>query len=184
MELLLDLVRANHISENIRQWLQAPDPTANHHAACARKHVGTGAWFVESSAFQAWLIEENSFLWLNGFAGSGKSVLSSTAIQFAFQHRRSDPSIGIAFFYFTFNDESKQDDSAMLRALLLQLSGQLRDGHLDLARLHDLYKPSIPSSFVLTDYLRRLIQGRYTENMKCETNVALDRKNELLDRMN
>ena len=24
--------------------------------------------------------------------------------------------------------------------------------------------------------------GPYTENMKCETNVALDRKNEILDR--
>ncbi len=56
-------------------------------------------------------------MWLNGFAGSGKSVLCSTAIQFALRHRRSDPNVGIAFFYFTFNDESKQDVSAMLRAL-------------------------------------------------------------------
>ena len=36
MELLLDLVRNNQISENIRQWLQAPDATVNHHAAYAR----------------------------------------------------------------------------------------------------------------------------------------------------
>ena len=158
VELLLDLVRTTQISENIRQWLQAPDPTVNHHAACARKHLGTGAGFVQSSTFQAWLTKPNSFLWLNGFAGSGKSVLSSTAIQYTFRHRSSDPSVGIAFFYFTFNDESKQDDSAMLRALLLQLSGQLRDGHSDLARLHDSFKPGLPPSSVLADYLRRLIQ--------------------------
>ena len=158
VKLLLNLVRTSQISENIRQWLQAPDATVNHNAACEKKHFGTGAWFVQSSTFQAWLTEKNSFLWLNGFAGSGKSVLSSTAIQFAFRHRRSDPSIGIAFFYFTFNDESKQDESAMLRALLVQLSGQLRDGHLDLARLHDSFKPGIPPSSVLADYLQRLIQ--------------------------
>ena len=158
VELLLDLLRNNQISENIRQWLQAPDATVNHHAACARKHFGTGAWLVQSPTFQAWLTEKNSFLWLNGFAGSGKSILSSTAIQFTFRHRRSDPSIGIAFFYFTFNDESKQDESAMLRALLLQLSSQFRDGHSDLARLHDSYKPGLPPLFVLADYLRRLIQ--------------------------
>ena len=30
----------------------------------------------------------------------------------------------------------------------------------------------------------RTKSGRYTENMKCETNVVLDRKNELLNRMN
>ena len=46
----------------------------------------------------------------------------------------------------------------MLRALLMQLSGQLQDGHLDLTRLHDSYKTGIPPSSVLTDYLRRLIQ--------------------------
>ena len=48
-------------------------------------------------------------MWLNGFAGSGKSVLCSTAIQFALRYRKSDPKVGIAFFYFTFNDESKQE---------------------------------------------------------------------------
>ena len=158
MKLLLNLVRANQISENIRDWLKAPDATVNHNAAYAKRHFGTGAWFVQSSRFETWLIEGNSILWLNGFAGSGKSVLASTAIQFAFRHRRSDPSIGIAFFYFTFNDGSKQDESAMLRALLVQLSGQLQDGYSDLTRLYDSFKPGIPTSSVLTDYLRRLIE--------------------------
>ncbi len=158
MKLLLDLVRTRQISANICNWLKAPDATVNHNAAFAKKHPGTGGWFVNSPIFTTWLAEENSFLWLNGFAGCGKSVLASTAIQFAFRHRRSNPQIGIAFFYFTFNDESKQDESAMLRALLMQLSGQLQDGHLDLTRLHDLYKTGIPPSLVLTDYLRRLIQ--------------------------
>ena len=35
--------------------------------------------------------------------------------------------VGITFFYFTFNDESKQEVSGILRALLLQLSSQLRE---------------------------------------------------------
>ena len=158
LKLLLDLVRTRQLSANIRDWLKAPDATVNHNAACAKKHPGTGIWFVNSPSFTAWLTNENSFLWLSGFAGSGKSVLSSTTIQFAFRHRRSNPQIGIAFFYFTFNDESKQDESAMLRALLLQLSGQLEDGHLDLARLYESYKTGIPPSSALTQYLRRLIQ--------------------------
>ena len=158
MKLLLDLVRARQVSANIRDWLNAPDATVNHNSVFAKRHPGTGIWFVKSSLFKAWLTEENSFLWLNGFAGSGKSVLSSTTIQFAFRHRGSKPQIGIAFFYFAFNDNSKQDESAMLRALLMQLSGQLQDGHLDLTRLHDSYKTGILPSSVLTDYLRRLIQ--------------------------
>ena len=158
VKLLLNLVRSSQVSENICHWLQAPDATVNHNAACAKRHFGTGAWFVQSFKFETWLTEGNSFLWLNGFAGSGKSVLASTAIQFAFRHRRSDPSIGIAFFYFTFNDESKRDESAMLRALLVQLSGQLRDGHSDLTRLYDSFKLGLPTSSVLADYLRQLFQ--------------------------
>ena len=115
-------------------------------------------WLLKNSTFTTWLIEENSFLWLHGFAGTGKSVLCSTAIQFVFRHRRSDPQIGIAFFYFTFNDESKQDESAMLRALLLQLSGQLPNGHSKLARLHHTYHSGIPPSLVLTEHLHQLVQ--------------------------
>ena len=105
------------LSSDLRDWLNVPDATIDHNAACAKKHPGTGTWLVKSPQFSRWLTEENSIMWLNGFAGSGKSVLCSTAIQFALRHRRSDPNVGIAFFYFTFNDESKQDVSAMLRAL-------------------------------------------------------------------
>ena len=155
---LVDLVKTHQISSTICDWLKAPDATIDHNAACLKKHPGTGLWLIEDSRFANWLIEQNSVLWLNGFAGSGKSVLCSTAIQSVLRHRRSDPRIGIAFFYFTFNDESKQDESAMLRALLLQLSTQLRDGHADLVRLYDSYKTGTPSSRVLIEYLRLLIE--------------------------
>ena len=154
---LVDLVKTSQISSNIYDWLKAPDATIDHNAACLKKHPGSGLWLIEDARFANWLIEQNSVLWLNGFAGSGKSVLCSTAIQHVLRHRRSDPKIGIAFFYFTFNDESKQDESAMLRALLLQLSTQLRDGHADLVRLYESYKTGTPSSRVLIEHLRFLI---------------------------
>ncbi len=155
---LVEVVRASQISSTIRDWLKAPDATVNHNAACTKRHQSTGMWFVKGPIFDTWLTRNRSFLWLNGFAGCGKSVLCSTAIQYTFRHKRSDRGVGIAFFYFTFNDESKQDESAMLRALLLQLSGQLADSHTDLARLHDSYCTGIPPAIVLTEHLRHLIQ--------------------------
>jgi hypothetical protein len=155
---LLNLVRTSQISSAIRDWLKAPDATIDYNEACAKRHPATGLWLVKSSTFAVWLERESSFLWLNGFAGCGKSVLSSTTIQFAFRHRRSDPRIGIAFFYFTFNDDSKQDVSGMLRALILQLSNQLDDGYTDITRLHDRYRDGVPPVPVLMESLRRLIQ--------------------------
>ncbi|KAI9706227.1 MAG: hypothetical protein M1812_008241 [Candelaria pacifica] len=155
---LLELVRTKQISLDLRNWLNAPDATVDHNVACAKKHPGTGTWLIKSSEFLAWLIEENSVLWLKGFAGSGKSVLCSTVIQSVLRHRGYDHGISIAFFYFTFNNDSKQNVSSMLRALLLQLSSQCQDGHTNLTRLHESYKAGMPPSPVLLEYLRLLIQ--------------------------
>ena len=155
---LLESVRTYQISSGLRDWLKAPDATINHYAACTKKYPGTGMWLVKSPVFSRWLDEQNSILWLNGFAGSGKTVLCSTAIQFVLRHRGSDPGVGIAFFYFTFNDDSKRDESDMLRALLLQLSCQLQVGEADLTKLHDSYKAGVPPPMVLIECLRRLIQ--------------------------
>ena len=88
----------------------------------------------------------------------GKSVLCSTAINCALRRKRSDREIGVAFFYFTFNDNSKQDESAMLRALLLQLSDQVQNNNGDLTALHKSNTTGVPSSLVLIDYLKRVIQ--------------------------
>ena len=154
--MLVDLVRVSQVSSDLRNWLKAPDAFDDHNVALAKKHPGTGVWLVKSDNFSKWMAEGNSMMWLNGFAGSGKSVLCSTAIQFV-SRRVMFGNVGVAFFYFTFNDQSKQDGSGMLRALLLQLSHQHRDGPADLAQLHDRYKTGIPPSSVLLDYLRRLV---------------------------
>jgi hypothetical protein len=156
---LVTLIKARQIAGHIQDWLKAPDASINHNEACAKKHPGTGMWLIKSDTFITWLKRENSFLWLQGFAGCGKSVMCSTVIQSVFRHRRSDPHNGIAFFYFTFNDQSKQDESAMLRTWLLQLSSQLPDGYKDLTHLYESYRAATPPSPVLLDYLRRLIEG-------------------------
>ena len=158
MKALSESLRANQISSDLRDWLSAPDAFVDHNAACEKKHPGTGTWLIEDLQFCNWLTGENSVLWLKGFAGSGKSVLCSTAIQSVLKYRGYDRGIGVAFFYFTFNDDSKKDESSMLRALLLQLSSQLQDGYADLKQLHESYKTGIPPSPKLLEYLRRLIQ--------------------------
>jgi ankyrin repeat domain-containing protein 50 len=156
---VLDLVRTTQISSTIRDWLKAPDTTIDYNDACKLKYPQTGLWFVKGPYFSTWLVKANSFLWLNGFAGCGKSVLCSTAIQYTLRHRRSNPRIGIAFFFFTFRDSSKQDASAMLRALVLQLSSQLNDNHTQLSQLYDRYYNATPLDQDLEDCLHQLVQG-------------------------
>lgn len=156
---VLDLVRTTQISSTILDWLKAPDATTDYNDACRLKHPRTGLWFVKGSQFSTWLVKANSFLWLNGFAGCGKSVLCSTAVHYTLRHRRSNPHIGIAFFFFTFSDNSKQNASAMLRSLALRLSSQLNDNHARLSRLHDRYRNATPPDQDLEDCLHQLVQA-------------------------
>jgi hypothetical protein len=156
---LLDLVRADQILSTIREWLKAPDVTGDYYKACEKWHPGTGLWFIKGYAFSTWLRSRNSFLWLNGFAGCGKSVLCSTAIRYAYRHQRSNPRTGIAFFFFAFSDESKKDISAMLRALVLQLSSQLNDNHVHLSRLHGSYRNAVPPDQALVGCLYQLVRA-------------------------
>jgi hypothetical protein len=155
---VLDHVRTSQVSQEVRDWLKAPDASFNHHEACAKRHAASGMWFMKGSAFIGWLEEDRSFLWLNGFAGCGKSVLTSTAIQHTFQHRRSNPQIGIAFFYFSFNDTSKQDVSGFLRAVLLQLSNQSNDAQAILTHLHSRCKHGEPPIPLLLQCVRLAVQ--------------------------
>ncbi|KAI3226148.1 hypothetical protein DTO012A9_9154 [Penicillium roqueforti] len=165
---LVERTNASQVSLTIRCWLMAPDASLNHNATCAKCHPSTGLWFVNGHYFRTWLEECNSFLWLNGFAGCGKSVLCSSAIQHTFRETRHKHGVGIAFFYFSFNDEAKQDANGMLRTLLLQLSVQLQDGERDLEQLHALHRSGSPPLHALLDSLRRFLE-RF-----CDTYILLD----------
>lgn len=79
--------------------------------------------------------------------------MCSTAIQHVF--RKLNPRVGIAFFYFTFNDESKKDAHSMVRALLFQLLGQCGQQQ-DLDRLKDQHKDSRPPLPDLVEHLHRM----------------------------
>ena len=46
------------------------------HDQARQRHVGrTGEWFRGSDDFKSWLRQPNSFIWLHGISGSGKTVL-------------------------------------------------------------------------------------------------------------
>ncbi|KAJ5651137.1 NACHT nucleoside triphosphatase [Penicillium longicatenatum] len=160
---LVERINASQISLTIRCWLMAPDASLNHNATLAKWHPSTGLWFINGHRFRMWLEECNSFIWLNGFAGCGKSVLCSTTILHTFRQMSHKYGVGIAFFYFSFTEEAKQDDKGMLRTLLLQLSVQQQNGERELEQLHALYESGSPPVHALLESLRRLLDRfRYT----------------------
>lgn len=159
---LLEQTYSSQASLAVRLWLQAPDVSMNHYANLAKRHPETGEWFTKSHHFANWLVERNSFLWINGFAGCGKSVLCSNIIQHAIQETLRGTKLklraGVAFYYFAFDDESKKDAHGMLRALLLQLSVQFEGGQKELEQLRVKSEPYKPPKDVLLQTLRSFLE--------------------------
>lgn len=65
-----------------------------------------------------WKTKENSFFWLHGIPGCGKTVLSSTIIEDLDQGSSTQP---LLYFFFDFNDPEKQKVDKMIRSLTSQL---------------------------------------------------------------
>jgi hypothetical protein len=105
----------------ICSWLSAPDPSTNYHKAHKQRQAKTGLWLLESVKFAEWKESAASRLWLYGIPGCGKTILSSTIVEYLLQHCHDDTSVVTAYFYFDFNDTQKQDPELMLHSLLCQL---------------------------------------------------------------
>jgi hypothetical protein len=108
----------------IAQWLSPPDPFSNHNAAVDNRRPDTGRWLLDSAELVEWRESEDSLLWLHGFAGCGKTILTSTAIENTRDYCKSRSDCAIALFYFDFSDVTKQKVYEMLCSLICQLYSQ------------------------------------------------------------
>ncbi|KAK3987515.1 hypothetical protein QBC44DRAFT_351772 [Cladorrhinum sp. PSN332] len=111
-----EMDRDRYFSKVVR-WLKPVDTSTNYNQSRQKSHPGTGKWFLESDEFTEWRQGLRPHLWLFGFAGCGKTVLSSTIVD---NLQKMDDVITVAF-YFDFSDNAKQTVDALLRSLIFQL---------------------------------------------------------------
>lgn len=121
--------------KNITSWLSAPDPFTNYQSSCRSRHAETGSWFVKGEEFSQWKRDANSFLWLHGKAGCGKTVLASTVITEIIRQCNFSNGSSLAYFFFDFNDPKKQQSSGMIRSIITQLYSQSYDAVVEVESL-------------------------------------------------
>ncbi|KAF8476262.1 hypothetical protein JB92DRAFT_3134506 [Gautieria morchelliformis] len=68
-------VHDNQRRQDIYNWLAAPDYESKHLNAVRKWEEHTGSWFLQGESFHEWLSQPESFLWLHGKAGAGKTIL-------------------------------------------------------------------------------------------------------------
>jgi hypothetical protein len=61
--------------EEILRWLSITSSVSNYKAARDKHVAETGNWFLDSNAFKSWKTDPDSFLWIHGIAGCGKTIL-------------------------------------------------------------------------------------------------------------
>jgi WD40 repeat protein len=94
---------------------------------------GSCHWLLQKSYFQSWLDESGtSILWLYGIPGSGKSTLSSFAIDYLRKSGRV-----CQLFFFSYSERSKHQVASCLRSLARQIANSHASVRHALASFHD-----------------------------------------------
>jgi ankyrin repeat protein len=138
----------------IERWLSPPDPSTNYNNALQKRHECSGIWFLESDTFAKWKTRRNSFLWLNGIPGCGKTILSSAIIKDLNDTPSSQP---LLYFYFDFNDSAKQTLESMVRSLVIQLQCGLEGNWSQLDHLYSSRWHQQPTRELLCKTLSKMI---------------------------
>lgn len=99
-------------------WLEAPECSNNFNKAMLARHPSSGQWFLQGKPYSAWKTQQNSFLWLHGIPGCGKTILSSAIID-DLKNNACFPTL--LYFYFDFTDKTKQSFENAIRSLISQL---------------------------------------------------------------
>ena len=134
------------------------DPSVNYNEALKNRLAGTGKWFLDSDSYKSWKTA-GSNIWLHGFPGCGKTILSSTIIEDVMRECENDPKKSVAYFFFSFNDTQKQSPDLMFRSIICQL---IR--HMEIPpRLDALYSSCQrsqrrPTAAELTEVIKTVVQ--------------------------
>lgn len=152
----VDAIRSDSHFEKIKKWLSPPDTSSNSNHARGKRHTGTGAWFLDSTAFREWRLGTRQHLWLYGIPGCGKTVLSSTVLDHLAQ---MDDRTTLDFF-FDFSDKAKQKPDDMCRSLAFQLYTRRVESRKELDSLltsHDNGR-KLPTTELLFECLLKMMQ--------------------------
>ncbi|TEY71675.1 hypothetical protein BOTCAL_0088g00070 [Botryotinia calthae] len=113
----------------IIEWIakSLPDPSTEHNIAREKFQEGTGSWLIDGDHLKTWSKTNNSFLWLNGGAGAGKSILCSTVIEHIQQQFKQELNVIVTYWYIKFDNSTTQSISNIIRSWIRDICSNRRD---------------------------------------------------------
>ncbi|KAI8242562.1 Serine/threonine-protein phosphatase 6 regulatory ankyrin repeat subunit B [Colletotrichum sp. SAR 10_96] len=180
-KIAIDRIGSKQHIDEIKRWLDPPDPSTNANQAKKFRHPGTGEWFIESVEFVYWKSEILRHLWLHGLPGCGKTVLSSTIIE---DLENVDGSVTLKFF-FDFREKEKTILDSMLRSLIFQMYSFGGPYEAELNKLHKSNRDGSeqPSTQSLSNCLKDNLRKAPSVYLVIDALDECTTKRELLDWM-
>lgn len=155
------------------------DPFDNYHAALKSRQPGTGDWLAKSESFQAWSQHDHGLFWLRGLPGCGKTVLTSTVVEYIQNSLTSkDDGITLAYFYIDYRDPAKQNLDACLATLVRQMIDQNPKGIAKLERLKEQKQRSLSQNLTTNEYIGIL---QILASLQTKAYVVIDALDETSD---
>ncbi|KAF8326451.1 ankyrin repeat-containing domain protein [Amanita rubescens] len=155
-------INAEELLAKLKKWLNVPDPSVSHNNAREKHLEGSGQWLLRDKRYIKWKEQSNSFMWINGISGCGKTLIckdSSTIIEDIKAIVEAQPETGLAYFYFDINDKTKQTSRSLISSLLLNLTAK-SNNYVSMNKLYHKHdKLSLPTKDELLSLLMELLQG-------------------------
>ncbi|KAM6520141.1 hypothetical protein FALCPG4_013692 [Fusarium falciforme] len=139
----LDKMELNELI-NVLKWISPIKYNLHHDLVRQARTKGTCDWLVQQSKFYEWRSETSSItFWLQGFAGSGKTFITSRVIDLVAENLGSKRNHeGFAFFYCNQTEPTRRQALSVLCSFIRQLSSpKCISGHLH-PKLRQLYVDS------------------------------------------
>ncbi|KAF8137382.1 hypothetical protein EV363DRAFT_1428288, partial [Boletus edulis] len=110
--------------DDILRWLDGLSCAAKHEETLSLRQPDTCTWLHSTPEYRSWRNSEDTFLWLQGKPGSGKTILASFAIDSLENKRLSGEAL--VFFYCDFRNDRSTSAAEVMRSLLYQLLRRIR----------------------------------------------------------
>ncbi|KAF4958405.1 hypothetical protein FSARC_11022, partial [Fusarium sarcochroum] len=110
------------VRRDVFSWLGKSPPSDRYEDSISKRVDGTCDWIFERPTFISWLMKGNpskpSVLWINGPAGFGKTFLCAHIVQ----HLSTILATPVAYFFFTSDNESRENPYLALRSWISQVA--------------------------------------------------------------
>ncbi|UPK94871.1 hypothetical protein LCI18_005806 [Fusarium solani-melongenae] len=126
---------------NVLKWISPIEYNLHHDLVRQARTKDTCDWLVQQRKFYEWQNKSSSIIfWLQGFAGSGKTFLTSKVIDLVEENLGSKQNYeGFAFFYCNQTEPTRRQALSVLCSFIRQLSSpKCMSGHLH-TKLRQLY---------------------------------------------